>query len=45
VYRIFKSIRLTLNEHADLIHFVRYMTDITGLLEPVESSEVFKALT
>lgn len=28
----------TLGQHADYIHFIRYMTDITGLLEPVESA-------
>lgn len=44
VYRIFNNIRQSLGQHTDLVHFVRYMTDITGLLEPVESSDVYKLL-
>lgn len=44
VYKIFESIRSKLNTHNDLQHFNRYMIDVTGLLEPVESSEIFKIL-
>lgn len=35
VYRIFNGIRASLGQNNDFVHFLRYMTDITGLLEPV----------
>lgn len=44
VYRIFKNIRQSLIDNTDFVHLMRYLTDLTGLLEPVESSEVFKLL-
>lgn len=44
VYRIFKNIRQSLIDNTDFVHLMRYLTDVTGLIEPVESSEVFKLL-
>lgn len=44
VYRIITNIRKSLGDNDDYIHFLRYLTDLTGILQPVESSEVFKTL-
>jgi hypothetical protein len=44
IYKVFEDIRGTLSHTCDLAHLATYMTDVTGLLEPVESEEVFKIL-
>lgn len=44
VYRIISNIRESLGRNNDYPHFLRYLTDLTGILNPVESSEVFKTL-
>lgn len=44
IYKIIGNIRNTLNKNNDLLHFMRYLIDLTGIIEPVESSEVFSII-
>ena len=44
VYKILNNIRASLGGNQDLLHFMRYLIDVTGILDPVESSEIFQVL-
>ena len=35
VYRIIGNIRESLGRNNDYVHFLRYLTDLTGILQPV----------
>ena len=35
VYKVLENIRRSLGNNSDLLHFMRYLIDITGILEPV----------